>query len=89
MTFLITRRRKYISSFCLSKYKKGDTVLEYDREGDGYYLILKGRVSVQIPTLIKTYLTAKEFMDYMQYNDVNTIEKYQPKLSQEQGFYPH
>ena len=36
-------------------------------------MILKGRVSVQIPTVVKKKFTEKEFLDYLEHNDINSI----------------
>jgi CRP-like cAMP-binding protein len=47
------QKEQFYKRLKLVKYKKGDIVFDYGDEADYFYLIVNGRVSVQVPTVVK------------------------------------
>ena len=67
------QQEQFYKKLKVTKHRKGEVVFDYGDHADYFYIIVSGRVSVQIPTVVRKHLTQQEFLDYLQENDVNSI----------------
>lgn len=67
------QKEQFYKRLKLIKHTKGQVVFDYLDDADYFYIIVKGRVSVQIPTTVRKHFTEQEFIDYLHKNDIASV----------------